>query len=290
MGQTSCLPRSSCPWSAVQFQQRRWHDRDEPPAIVVPAVAVETAPGQLDDQSNPAFTTVERRNHASVRQRLPAIEVDAVRREVLADYDECTLDVGFAAGGVRREVNGIGIRIARFAPALDDSAERRPRPRAQPGSSRESTRGGTASARNVCGIIAGCISTMLIVITCRERRPIGLRISTDAAAQVPHGKDGKIMRAAAGGAHCCSHSWSSERPLTLLIPGDQARQAESRDRFEAAPNGAWLTEYLGRKTLCVKLANKRLTRAFQRSRIPFGQIFKITLLPSRRAWRIPRPT
>jgi hypothetical protein len=38
---------------------------------------------------------------------------------------------------------------------------------------------------------------MLIAITCRERRPIGLRISTDAAAQLPRGKDEKIMQAAA---------------------------------------------------------------------------------------------
>ena len=52
-------------------------------------------------------------------QRLRGVEVDSVRREVLADHDEGAVHVGLPVIVQRREMDRVGIRESRFAPPLD---------------------------------------------------------------------------------------------------------------------------------------------------------------------------
>src|SRR6185312_12596872 len=92
----------------VEIHQRRAEDGDEPAAVFVPAMTTKPAPGQLHQEADPAFTAaVERDDYASIRERVAAVEVDAMRRQMLADDDEGLLGLGSAVFVQRSEMNRI---------------------------------------------------------------------------------------------------------------------------------------------------------------------------------------
>lgn len=87
----------------AEIGERRGDDADEAAAVVVPAVPAEAAPGEFDDEADPAFgTAIERDDGAAVSDGVRGVKIDAVGGEVLADDDEVFLDDGTAIGGERR--------------------------------------------------------------------------------------------------------------------------------------------------------------------------------------------
>src|SRR5262245_15859960 len=101
--------------------QWRRHDSGEAAAVVVPAVAVKTAPSQFQDEADPPLdSAVERGNDAAIGDGLSAIKIDAVRGEVLANDDEGAMDLRLAIVAAGCEMDGIGVRIPRLAAALND--------------------------------------------------------------------------------------------------------------------------------------------------------------------------
>ena len=89
--------------------QRRIDHRQEPPAVVVPAVPVEAAPRQLKKSPiQPCSWASSEAIIAAVRNRIAVIEIDAVQRELPPDDDNRL--VAAAYGIERRQIDRVRIR------------------------------------------------------------------------------------------------------------------------------------------------------------------------------------